>query len=260
MRGECSQCYFRKWILKVATACFTNPFSVPLLQTDHRRSRPRTRNRRPAEWRTFADRRAHASSPTMPAPLSEMKRRAGREGHLLVGGNHVTSCAAARCRFPGTSSEACSLVVRQGWHALHSGAREAEGSLCSSSSLVYGWKMSRCDHKSIKTTEKHYAPFVKARQKSMVDEPRGVWIKTGENEDQPSVCRSALRAPLRSRSHRKDLSCGSLKLEPQNPFTRNIPTINFRRCKFPTGGSLQRQVSKILARSWRIERLSHHAA
>lgn len=58
--------------------------------------------------------------------------------------------------------------------------------MCNSSSLVYGWKMSRSGHKSIKTTEKHYAPFVKARQKSMVDEPRGVWIKTGVEKTKTS--------------------------------------------------------------------------
>jgi len=64
--------------------------------------------------------------------------------------------------------------------------------------------------------EKHYVPFVKARQEKTV------------------VCRIALRTPLRNRSRRKDVSCGPLKLEPQDPFTRNIPTINFRRYKFPT--------------------------
>jgi len=34
-------------------------------------------------------------------------------------------------------------------------------------------------HKSIKTMEKHQAPFVKARQEKMVDELKGLWIKTG---------------------------------------------------------------------------------
>jgi len=55
-------------------------------------------------------------------------------------------------------------------------------------------------HKSIKTTEKHYAPFVKARQEKMVDELKGVWIKTGvEYTQQHKQCPSA--SPLRSRSN-----------------------------------------------------------
>ena len=58
--------------------------------------------------------------------------------------------------------------------------------------------------------------------------------------------------------HRKGLSCGPLKLESQDPFTRDIPTINFRRPKFPPSRGLQSQIGKILARSGRIERRCHH--
>ena len=54
-------------------------------------------------------------------------------------------------------------------------------------------------HKSIKTMEKHQAPFVKARQEKMVDELKGLWIKTGvEYTQQHKQCPSA--SPLRSRS------------------------------------------------------------
>ena len=42
-------------------------------------------------------------------------------------------------------------------------------------------------HKSIRTTEKHYAPFVKARQEKMVDELRGVWIRTGVERRRPAI-------------------------------------------------------------------------
>jgi len=34
--------------------------------------------------------------------------------------------------------------------------------------------------------EKHYAPFVKARREKMVDELKGVWIKTGVEEAKAS--------------------------------------------------------------------------
>ena len=36
-------------------------------------------------------------------------------------------------------------------------------------------------HKSIKTTEKHYAPFVKARQEQLVAAVQKAWVTTKKN-------------------------------------------------------------------------------
>lgn len=73
----------------------------------------------------------------------------------------------------------------------------------------------------------------------------------------PVTISSAL---LRSCLDRNNLSCGPPKFESQDPFTRDIPMINFRRRKFPTARGLRGQIGKIPARPRGIERRSHDSA
>src|SRR5579863_9996331 len=70
-----------------------------------------------------------------------------------------------------------------------------------------------------------------------------------------SITRSLMTCP-----YRKSRSSSLLKLESQNPFSWNIPPINFGWTEFPTSRGFQRQLGKISARPRRIELRSHHAA
>ena len=69
-----------------------------------------------------------------------------------------------------------------------------------------------------------------------------------------------ITASLRSSPHRTDFSSSFHKFESQDPFTRNIPIINFRGAKFPTSRGLQGQLGEIFARSGRIQLRSHYTA
>src|SRR5207245_10992568 len=74
----------------------------------------------------------------------------------------------------------------------------------------------------------------------------------------PWLPANVFSAALGSCLHRKDVSCGRIKLESQDPFTGDKLTINFRRPKLPTLRGLQSQIGKILARSGRIEPRYYH--
>src|SRR2546427_8174483 len=90
--------------------------------------------------------------------------------------------------------------------------------------------------------------------------PLGASAAEGKAQYFPWLPVNAFSAALGSYLNRKDVSCGRIKLESQDPFTGGKATINFRRPKLPTLRGLQSQIGKILARSGRIERRSHHLA